>query len=400
MSDIKIIYVTIQYLYLILMTLSAFWVAKSVSTREYWKRSIVPIVIFSFVHGLRWARDQDYAGYYYRFLSMKDGHNPDDYEYIFFKICEIFNYIGLPYWFFILCCSIIFIVAIMFVAENFRFALPFIFLVMYYEVRGIDNLIRYYLGFAFYLFSIGYIIRRKILKAFATILIASNIHTGFIIMLPFCCLFRFIDAKSFPSKYTSLLFVILLFAGTTMMLSYFSDYLSMISIFGSDRVDTYADNFDRIINHEFGSNMYEGRVFSNNIRLIFAWIPGLLWGENILKKYLDKNATFIYNLYVLGCLTYTIFSLVEILDRINACFTIFSIIVNGVMAYYVIYDYDNKEKILPRWGKYLVYLAIFANLWPIISLIPNRYSDQYMLFLWDSNGQGCIPSNIYQMNGQ
>ena len=382
------------------MTLSAFWVAKAVSTREYWRRSVVPIAIFSFVHGLRWARDQDYAGYYYRFSSMKDGQNPDDYEYIFFKICDIFNYIGLPYWFFILCCSIILIVAIMFVVENFRFALPFIFLVMYYEVRGIDNLIRYYLGFAFYLFFIGYIIRGKIPKAFISILIACNIHAAFIIMLPICFLYRFLNLKSVPKFYTSVAFVFLVFTGSAMFFSYFSDYVTIFSVLGSERADSYVDNYDSLVNGEFGAGAYDGRNLTNNIRLALAWLPGIMWGENILKKYFRNNATFIYNLYVIGCLSFTVCSLVEIFDRLNACFTFFSIIVNGVMAYYVICDYDKNEKIVPLWGRCVVCLALFANLWPILSLIPQRYKDDYMLFLWDSDGRGCIPSNVFPMTGK
>ena len=382
------------------MTLSAFWVAKAASTREYWKRSIVPIAIFSFVHGLRWARDQDYAGYYYRFSAMKDGHNPDEYEYIFFKICDIFNYIGLPYWFFILCCSIIFIVAIMFVVKEFRFALPFIFLVMFYEVRGVDNLIRYYLGFAFYLFSIGYIDRGKIPKAFASILIACNIHAAFIVMIPFCFLYRFLNIKSIPQYYTSVAFVVLVFAGSTLMLSYFSDYLTILSVLGNEKADSFVDDYDRLVNGEFGAGAYAGRNLTNNIRLVLAWLPGILWGENVLKKYFCKSAVFIYNMYVIGCVSFTVCSLVEIFDRLNACFTFFSIIVNGVMAYYVICDYNKNEKLVPRWAKCIVCLALFANLWPILSLIPNRFRDNYMLFLWDSKGRGCIPSNIYPMSGK
>lgn len=382
------------------MTLSAFWVAKAVSTREYWRRSIVPIAIFSFVHGLRWARDQDYAGYYYHFSSMKDGNNPEEYEYIFFKICDIFNYIGLPFWLFILFCSIIFIVAIMFLLKNFRFALPFVFFVMYYEVRGIDNLIRYYLGFAFYLFSIGYIIRGKIPKAFASILIAVNIHIGFLLMLPFCFLYRYLNIKSIPKYYTSVAFIVLVFTGSAMFFSYFSDYVTIFSVLGSEKADSYVDNYDRLVNGEFGAGAYEGRNLTNNIRLVLAWLPGILWGKSILNKYFNKNATFIYNMYVIGCLSFSVCSLVEILDRLNACFTIFSIIVNGVMAYYVICDYDRNEKLVPLWGRCVVCLALFANFWPILSLIPNRFKDEYMLFLWDSNGKGCIPSNVYPMTGK
>lgn len=400
MSDVKFIYVTIQYLYLILMTLSAFWVAKAATTREYWRRSIVPIFIFSFVHGLRWARDQDYAGYFYRFSAMKDGHNPDEYEYIFFKICDIFNAIGLPYWFFILCCSIIFIVAIMFVVENFRFALPFVFLIMFYEVRSIDNLVRFYLAFSFYLFSIGFIIRGKIKHALVSMLIAGNIHVGFLIVLPFCFLYKFLDLKSLPKSITSIAFVGLLFVGSTMMLLYFSEYLTFFSYLGSEKADFYVDSYERIVNGEFGAGAYEGRVLTNNIRLVIAWLPGILWGEDILKKYIDKNATFIYNMYVIGSLTFTVFSLVEILDRLNTCFTFFSLIVNGVMAYYAIYDYNKDDNLLPSWGRNIVYLAIFASFWPILTHIPNRYYDNYMLFLWDSNGRDCIPSNIYPMTGR
>ena len=105
-------------------------------------------------------------------------------------------------------------------------------------------------------------------------------------------------------------------------------------------------------------------------------------------------------MYVIGCVSFTVCSLVEIFDRLNACFTIFSIIVNGVLAYYVICDYKNNEKLVPQWGRCIVCLALFANIWPILSLIPNRFKDEYMLFLWDSNGKGCIPSNIYPMSGK
>lgn len=392
MSDIKFTYIIINAIYLVLMMISSLWVSKSKTNTQYWKRAIAPIVIFALVHGLRFARDQDYNGYYYIFTSLSNGLNENGYELIFFYICNTLNYLGIGYQTFILFTSTFLIFSLMYFFKDYKKALPFIFIFLFYELRQCDNLIRWYLAFSFYFIGLSLLINKKWCKSFIFFLLASYVHSGFWAMLPLFFFKTILNrAELIPPKISAICFVILIFIASTDMLSFLSDWLVFADhLLNYDRFEFYANQAEDIVSGNFGYNAGGSgmlRSFSNNIRIILCYLPGILWGSQIMKKY--QGGIFIYNIYILGCLTFTIFSLVELLDRLNSNFIIVSCVVNGMLLYEVF-----KSKIrVKRYIYCACLLSIIGGFWPNISGLNARKKDNYMLFIWDANGRNVIHTN-------
>lgn len=400
MSDVRITYIAINALFLIFMLWSANWVSKANSDKKYWIRALVPILLFAVVHGLRFARDQDYNGYYQIYTSLSNGHNYNGYELVFFYICNTLNSWEVEYWAFILLTSTFLIYSLMYFFKDYRNALPFIFLFMFYELRQCDNLIRWYLAFSFYFIGLSLLINnRKWWKSLIFFLLSCNVHSGFWVMFPLFFLIKPLGKKEIlPPAIAGVIFVVLTFVSSVGMLSFMSDWLKTANqLVGYDRFDFYANQADDIVSGNFGYNAGGTgmlRSFSNNVRVIFCYLPGILWGSKILKKY--QGGLFIYNVYVFGCLTFTVFTLVELLDRINSNFTILSCVVNGLLLYEVF-----KVKVKVRKVIYVAcVLALIGGFWPSISGLNARKKDDYMLFLWNANGRNYISTNNQPMIGK
>lgn len=396
MSSVRLIYIALQLLCMLIMFLSAFPISRTKTDRDYWKWSLCPIITFSFVHGLRFAREQDYVGYFFHFTLMKNGNNPEEYEYIFYKICHIFGLLGLPFWILVLCTAILFISSVMFVLKDFKKALPFVFLFLFWEIRYFDYWMRFFIAFPFLLYSFGFLFRRKYLYALLFSIIAINVHIGMVLLLPFVVFYKFIEKVNFSPKIVSFLFIIVLLLGSTAWLTELTGYLSFLNLLGIDRVDYYTSSADDLLEGTFRSGFFNSRTLINNIRLIMAYLPGLLIGKEILLEYYrDKLGNYVYNLFAIGAICYGIFTTVEILDRFESVLMFFSAIVNGFMVRYILLHREYINPIV----KYCCFIAIFAAVWPNISGLNNRPKDDYMLFIWDANGRDYIISNTVPMTG-
>lgn len=376
------------------MISAGFWVAKATSSKRYWQRAIVPILIFTFVHGLRFARDQDYNGYYLRFMAMSNWRNPEEYEFIFAKVCNIFHFIGLNYATFIFLLSCFFITSLMGALKEYKKALPFIFIPFFWEIRQYDNLIRWYMGMSFiftavYLYNEG---RTKL--AIASCIASAFVHSGYLVVAPLFLIVPFLKERSLPPCVSAILFIILIVFGNIGLLSKLNDSLYILNFFGNNKIDSYVDRGDDVLAGEFGVGAYMGRSITNNIRVLIAYLPAILWGKKVLSKY--KNGICIYNLFIIGVLTYPIFSLVEILDRINSVFLTMSIIVIGMLLHRVLIEQWRPVKKI----YIIIYLSLIANIWPAITMLNLRPYDKYMLFIWDANGREYIPGNRYPMTSK
>lgn len=393
MSDIKIIYLVLSYFYVISLIYSAFWIAKSASNSQYWKRAIVPIVIHTFVRGLRWARDQDYAGYFYHYSLMKDGQNPEEYEYLFYKVCDIFNNIGLPYWVFIFALSAFYIYSLLFLFKNFKEALPFIFIVMFFPFKELDNMIRFGFAFSFVLIALGFFFQSKYKQSMLFVFLGVNVHTMVVIYFPIILMAKYLNKKTLPKKCTIPAFILLTLFGTPIMLSFLVDWIITLNYSFFERGEFYAEHMADIINGTDDKFYTGSRGIVTSVRVIFAYLPLLIWGRDVLDYYVEKYSRYIYNMSVFACLSYPIFNLVELFDRLNTTTMIFVMITNG----YVLYDYFRNKSNYPKYARCLIIFSMICCLYPMISAPFHRIKDNYMLFLWDANGRDIIPTNVYPM---
>lgn len=392
MSDIKATYIILKLCQILGMFLVSFWVAKSKTDKVYWKRAVVLILIWSIVDGLRFGRDQDYNSYYPRFVAMSVGRNPEDYEFLFYCICRLFGVFSFPYWSFILTGSTLLITSCLCLFKNFRSYLPFIVLLMFWDLGQYDNLIRYYWAFPFFAFSVYYRIRDKKLLSFVLILCATQIHNGFYLVFPFVLAYEYLDKSVLPPYVSGCLYALVLFLGNIGLLQVLADYAYLLNFLGSSKVSDYTSIADSVVSGDFGYNA--GRSLGNNIvtsfRLLMAYLPGIIWGKKTIENY--RGGIYIYNLYVIGAIMMPLFQKVEILDRLNSLFIYMSCIVNGVLF---------GKALKHKFGTKMVYaiclVYFLASALPSFSVLFKRKYDKYMLFLWDANGREYMPSNRYPM---
>ena len=393
MSDIKIIYILLKFLQIFSMFALSVWVAKSKNDKVYWKRSIWLILIWALVDGLRFARDQDYNSYYPRFELMASGNNPDEYEYLFYLICRLFGLLSLPYWTFIFVGSTILIITCLWLFKDYRKYLPFIIILMFWDLGQYDNLIRFYWAFPFFALSIYYRIKDKTLLSFILIFCAVNIHSSYWIVVPVIVFYGILNKEVFSPKICVIIYLAVLLLGSLDSLSFIAKYANYLDILGVDKISNYADQADMIVSGNFGYNAgnERDRGLSTIIRLVLAYAPSILWGKDSIKKY--NGGIFIYNIFIIGAITMPLFQLVEILDRLNSLFLFFSCIVTGNWIGTVLHNRQKlKFKIL-----LVCWLCLISSVWPSFSSLFHRSKDQYMLFLWDANGRQYIPTNIYPM---
>lgn len=393
MSDIKTIFVVLKLLEIILIFVTSFWVSKAVSNKKYWKRALIPIVIFSLIEGLRFGRMQDYNGYYLRYNILGSGSNTDGYEFLFAKICYYFNMLDLHYWVFIFCCSAFLIYAFMFLFRNYRQALPFIFLCLFWEIRESENLIRYFLAMSFYLIAISNRINDKKILSYLSWFCAVNIHSGYWVVLPVLLFYDFINKPLLTPKISAMIFVILTFTATIGMMTFLSNWVSFFDFLGNDKVSLYTDRADEVLSGNFGYNAGSqiGRSITNNVRLLLAYLPPILWGRDILEK--RRGGLFCYNMFVFGAIIFTVCGMIEILDRLIFLFTIFSCIVSGFLFYSTVF----KKQQVRKYIYFFTCLSLLASTWPAVSVVFNRAKDDYMLFIWDAKGRNYMPRNTIPM---
>lgn len=393
MSMIRFIYISLQLLCMLMMYLSAIPISRTKTDRDYWRLSTIPIFVFSFVHGLRFAREQDYLGYFFHFTLMGKGDNPEDYEYLFFKICHLFGILGIPFWILVLCTAILFITSVMFVMKDFRRGLPFVFLFLFWEIRFFDYWMRYYIAFPFFLFAFGFLLRKRYLLAIVFSILAFNIHIGLIMFVPVIVFYKFIDRINISPMFASIVFVLVMFLGTTSWLLDLTRYLTVFDYLGVERVDFYTSSADDLLEGSFLTGYFNERSWSNNVRTVLAYLPGLLFGKKIIEQF--RLGNYIYNMFAIGAMFHGIFTMVEILDRIDTVFMFFSSIVNGLFFYHVFKEKKNVKPVVLG----LSYLCLFSAFWPNLSGLNKRPKDDYMLFIWDADGRDYIGSNDVPMTG-
>lgn len=112
-----------SFLHILLLATMFLWghmLSKSFSSRVFWHKALVPILIYGVVIGLRFGRMVDWNLYYFRFLEIGKNFDNSDYEILFKIFNYIFYSIGLPYWSFIFCESLLLMFALLFLFKNFK----------------------------------------------------------------------------------------------------------------------------------------------------------------------------------------------------------------------------------------------------------------------------------------
>jgi hypothetical protein len=323
------------------------------------------ILIFAIIWGLRYGGGIDHLGYLerYQFYQDKDMWWVFKHFQMGFRIgSEIMGNLNLHYSFYFgfwafLQALFIFIAF----QRNQKEITPF--LVITFLLGGIAfsfmNLIRQALAFSFFIFSIEFISRRKIIIHFLLVLIAFSFHKSAILLIPIYFLYYKKDKIFFKRIWVQYL----LLCVSLFILS--QNYIENIFWF----MMKYADYF--------GYGHYAEKIFNGNQILLFSLERGrglgfyiILLHNIIIIGYSKKLKShfsswyfsILYDLFFIGIIYGYISNGSIILTRINFYFNNITFIIT---AYALYYFYINIKGILNNkflfWGLIAIYCIIFSS---------------------------------------
>ena len=97
-TGVRFDYVLLFLIMFFIFIVSSRHIAKSIHNKsaEYWKMAVIPIIIFSLIEGMRYARGVDYIVYLYKYIYALDSFFEDEPLFMFFN--GVLKQLGLPYW--------------------------------------------------------------------------------------------------------------------------------------------------------------------------------------------------------------------------------------------------------------------------------------------------------------
>lgn len=359
-------------------------IARSTDPNKYWRIAIWIIISYAVVMGLRFGRMVDYNVYFERYISLGRNFNSLDYEYSFRAICWILYNIGIPYQGFICFCSIMMIFSVLYLLKDYRQYLPWALLLFLWEAVNVENFIRWYLAFSFYLFFVAYYINKKYKKALLWAIIAVTTHIGTILLVGITLGLSVTKRQILNSWFVEMLFLLSLILGTVGILGFLSPYVGLFGF--DDRSTRYTEQFQDIITGDFGKvGMQAALSFTNIIRQILAYtIPILMIPRLLREKMINPT---IANLFIMGVILSPILKQVEILNRFGEGMLFFSIIVSSASYSYIL---NNRRK-LPKYLNWVCLLSIVANIWPVVSGFLARTNWWEMMYIWNAEGRKILP---------
>lgn len=384
MFSIKIIFILIKSIELIIFVLWGNRLARTKSSKDFWKQALVPIFTFGIIEGIRFGRGIDWNVYFYRYTDLTNNVT-GNYEFIFEWLCHIEGFLGLPYPAFILINEFVFIISIMFIVSKFReystYILPF---VLSYSLFN-ENFIRWSMAVSFFFLSIYFLIANKLLKSYIFFIIAFLTHSGSIILVPIILGYKIFKNYQLNSKISLLILFTTTFVMSLTNLSFLvmlSNYLGHSSL-GDIQAGGYFDATEDLLAGTWGNQGIADKNVISKIRFFLGVAPIIYYAPQFIKK--NTGANFIYNLFLLGAVLSPLFSLIEIFNRFSALLMLFGCIIGGI-TYSKLLKSNVKGSI-----KLLVYLSMIFQIYPILSTILFREGENNMLFLWNANGRDCLP---------
>lgn len=384
---VQLIYIFLKVVEFAVFIIFGKKILKVCSSKEYWKLSVVPILTYSLIEGLRFGRKIDWNVYYFRYEQLGQNVNfLDDYEPLFRYICHILYQLGIPYPGFIFLQCLFFIICVFVVIENFKGCCRWIVPLILVCATGNEMFIRWFLSFSFVLLSLNSFIKKKYIYTAIWFFCAFSCHSGIIVFALFFILYKFFNSHTLPP----IAAVVLLFVTTFIMSLSDLMFITQITYFLSpilgDSLNRggYLDATENILSGTWGhvGVMEQSKAFYFRIFLMHA--PVIYWGREFMRDY--KLGYFIYNLFVIGAICSPLFVLIEIFNRISGVLAFFFCIVGGVFYFNILGNRGNTQKV----KYYFAIISLFFAIYPYFSDMFSR-PDNLMLFLWDANGRNFLP---------
>lgn len=339
----------------------------------YWKYTIIPILIYTFMEGTRWMRGVDYI-YNYNIALAKTVSN----DILYDSIAQLFHVIGFPFYIFFMFVSALLIISIYSIVKDFKEAIiPIIILLYAFTMQQSENLMRQYCAISFMLLGFSYYFKQKTTYFIICLSCAFLTHKSVLIIIPILFLANVLyitskNSNSFFYRNLPWIFLIL-YAAASILSQIFMDVITNLTS-ANLMIETKYLSEDYLIKAT-QENMQTGdsnASFLNLIRNILRNIVVIMLGFRILQTSLfkpnKKKAWFICYFFACFGIIYTA-SLpnlqMEVIARLGLYFQVFIYFIEGYLIY--IYCMNKKFYLLDFKGniirKILIILVLMESIW-------------------------------------
>lgn len=328
------------------------------------------ILIYTLIEGLRYGRGIDYDTYYGVFTDIvKYDKYIQGTEPIFLWLCKIIGMIGLNYQCLILICSFVLILSGCYILKEHKEVLTFSLPLFAYTCLIAETVFRFYLGFSFILVAIIAINNQSYKKAIFWGIIATLIHYA---LLPIIILFILISFRKkiiLKPLYSCIIYTLLILIWKSSTLLSLLPFFSILD--GVDRYASYTQNIEGFLTGEHKEEVI--LATSTWIRITITHIFLIICGyyQAIKRK---GNIIYVYNILLIGILSFPICYKVELLNRYNSLFLFFQCIIGGYC-----FRYTNKYKLIVI----LAFCMYFINIFNI----ARQPNPKERMFIWDAPTQ-------------
>jgi hypothetical protein len=345
------------------------------NSATYWKNSMIALIAYSLIEGLRYMRGTDYILY----KEWYEGLEKRELEPAFDLLNSVLNFMGMPYTvaFFVYSFLTIFCAFVLLKQhkEIAFFAVPLVFLA---TIVQSENLIRQILAFSIILYSMTYLNNNSLnnnnwLKFGVIFLVAALTHYSSIILLPFIILFRYLN-RPLANIYILCFIYLLTFLWKP---EYWGNYYVYFNFLQDNNVyATYAENMEHWLS--VGDYMGISSLFYK-IRLGIFNLGIIILGYRLALKYKQNNFNLYYNLFIIGAIFQNITTRIEILYRLDLYFYMFWFIVLAFICYDTFVNNSDKKII-----RIICICLLFNSLYDyLIADFFNLNDINKMQFIWD-----------------
>ena len=380
--------VRLDYIFLLTMMFFIFIVnsrsiARSVHNENmrYWKIAAIPIIAFSFIEGLRYARGVDYIVYLYKYIYALDPAFDDEPLFLFFN--GVLNLTGLPYWGAFIVYSFLWIVSIFYFCQPFKYmaylCIPFALIA---SIPSMENLVRQFVSLSFVLISLSCLLGRKYEQSVFWAIISFGFHLSSVVVI---CLiyivYVFKHNKCFNIYGVLLLYGFFFFFFELHYIDPFINNILSILNLGDLRFTRYLEQADRWFTSSAGSESYERSIWGNLALFLFDTVLFIMGNKSIYKEkdlILRNKLIIIYNLFIVGAVGMQAVMSLEIVRRFfRPLYMLWFIIASNAL-----YQYPIKRKMqlnkMVFMSAFLWGYIILVLLCKSILLFPSQ------MFVWDS----------------
>ena len=382
------------YIFLfILMLFSLYHSGKLMSIKRVglYKAAALGIIVFTLNEGLRFGRGIDYNYYAIAFKQNLINHN-STWDPIFLFIANLLGYLGISWQGYVILMSFTLILSCAIFLNNFRDISKWAFPLFAIFALPAENLMRWFFGFSFILIGTSYLLKRNDIKRIYIFLLFSSI--AFFIhfaLLPIAVIFYILTyirrpiIKPLPAI---ILFFTIGIAFKTSFMEQFVDLMQLFSI--SERAESYQYQAEYWLTGGFAG--VEKSPFPKYYELLL-FIINVYWGYKLTKIH-EHKYTFVYNIFLIGFITFPICHQIELLTRYNNLFCIFQFI---ILAYIIQFLINDIKRVKNQTRKIAVFFSVLVilNFVRVQIFTPLADTPNHFLYIWDKNGRDYLDPYIY-----